>query len=84
MIDSHCHLNFENLSKDLPNIIKRCEDNGVTHLLSINTSPVDFDRHLVLIQEFSNIYISYGIHPEGIDNDDDDNCGDALLSPPSC
>jgi TatD DNase family protein len=68
VIDSHCHLNFESLSKDLPSIIKRCNENGVTHLLSINTKPEDFETHLDLIRDFSNIYISYGIHPEGIDN----------------
>ena len=69
MIDSHCHLNFETLSKDLPNIIKRSIDNGVTHLLSINTNPKDFQKHLDLISDFNNIFISYGIHPEGINND---------------
>ncbi len=69
MIDSHCHLNFETLSKDLPNIVKRCIDNGVTHLLSINTNPKDFQTHLDLISDFDNIFISYGIHPEGINND---------------
>ena len=69
MIDSHCHLNFESLSKDLPNIIERCNENDVTHLLSINTNPKDFESHLNLIRDFSNIYISYGIHPESIDND---------------
>ena len=55
MIDSHCHLNFETLSKDLPNIVKRCIDNGVTHLLSINTNPKDFQTHLDLISDFNNI-----------------------------
>lgn len=69
MIDSHCHLNFESLSADLPNVIKRCDDNGVTHLLSINTKPKDFESHLDLIRDYKNIYISYGIHPEGIDNE---------------
>ena len=69
MIDSHCHLNFETLSKDLPNIVKRCIDSGVTHLLSINTNPKDFQKHLDLISDFNNIFISYGIHPEGINND---------------
>ena len=69
MIDSHCHLNFESLSKDLQNIMKRCNDNGVTHLLSINTRPKDFETHLNLISDFNNIYISYGIHPEGINNE---------------
>jgi len=69
VIDSHCHLNFESLSKDLSNIIKRCNENGVTHLLSINTRPKDFESHLDLIKDFNNIYISYGIHPENIDNE---------------
>ena len=68
MIDSHCHLNFESLSKDLPNIMERCNENGVTHLLSINTNPKDFETHMDLIRDFNNIYISYGIHPEGINN----------------
>ena len=58
MIDSHCHLNFESLSKDLSNIMQRCNENGITHLLSINTSPKDFENHLDLIGGFSNIYIS--------------------------
>ena len=69
MIDSHCHLNFESLSNDLPNIMARCNENGVTHLLSINTNPKDFQTHLDLISDFNNIFISYGIHPEGINND---------------
>ncbi len=69
MIDSHCHLNFESLSKDLQNIMKRCNENGVTHLLSINTRPKEFETHLNLISDFNNIYISYGIHPEGINNE---------------
>tara|TARA_B100000965_G_scaffold86814_1_gene70296 strand:+ start:611 stop:1387 length:777 start_codon:yes stop_codon:yes gene_type:complete len=69
VIDSHCHLNFESLSKDLQNIMKRCNENGVTHLLSINTRPKEFETHLNLISDFNNIYISYGIHPEGINNE---------------
>ena len=69
MIDSHCHLNFESLRKDLQNIITRCKENNVTHLLSINTQPKDFINHLDLIKDFNNIYISYGIHPEEINND---------------
>ena len=69
MIDSHCHLNFESLSQDISNIIKRCYENGVTHLLSINTRPKEFESHLDLIKDYNNIYISYGIHPENIDNE---------------
>ena len=46
MIDSHCHLNFPGIKDDIKNIIKRCEDNGVNKLLTINTNPDEFDHHL--------------------------------------
>ena len=69
MIDSHCHLNFESLSKDLPNIMERCKENNITHLLSINTKPQDFINHLNLIKAYNNIYISYGIHPQEINSE---------------
>ena len=69
MIDSHCHLNFSNLRNDLLNIIKRCKDSGVSKLLSINTKPQEFENHLDIIKDFKNIFISYGIHPQEINNE---------------
>ena len=69
MIDSHCHLNFDSLSKDLSNVIKRCNNNNVKKLLSINTKPEEFKSHLDLIKDYDNIYISYGIHPQEVSND---------------
>ncbi len=68
MIDSHCHLNFETLSKDLQNVIKRCDQNNVTKILSINTKPDEFKNHLDLIKNYKNIFISYGIHPQEVNN----------------
>ena len=69
MIDSHCHLNFLNLRNDLLNIIKRCKDSCVSKLLSINTKPQEFENHLDIIKDFKNIFISYGIHPQEINNE---------------
>ncbi len=66
MIDSHCHLNFPGIRADIKNIIKRCEANGVSKLLTINTNPEEFDDHLNLINDFNNIYIAYGIHPDKV------------------
>jgi len=69
VIDSHCHLNFSTLSNDLPNIVKRSINNGVTTILTINTNPNKFDDHLNLIKEFNNVYIAYGIHPQEVNNE---------------
>ena len=55
MIDSHCHLNFPTLRKDLKNLIERSKKNGVTKLLTINTNPTQFDDHFNLIKDFDNI-----------------------------
>ena len=42
MIDSHCHPNFDDLSKDFSSIIKRAKKNNITAILSINTNPDKF------------------------------------------
>ena len=68
MIDSHCHLNFPSIRGDIKNVLDRSEANGVTKILSINTNPKEYDDHLNLIKNFDNIYISYGIHPEEIND----------------
>tara|TARA_B100001057_G_scaffold390774_1_gene398830 strand:+ start:1947 stop:2729 length:783 start_codon:yes stop_codon:yes gene_type:complete len=63
MIDSHCHLDFENLSKNFDNVILNSKKNNVTTLLSINTNPINFKKHLEIIRKNQGIYISYGLHP---------------------
>ena len=68
MIDSHCHLNFPNLSNDIENVINRCKVNGVKKLLTINTNPKYFQDHLSLIEKYENIFIAYGIHPQEVDS----------------
>ena len=66
MIDSHCHLNFKELSQNIENIIKNSKQNNITSILSINTKPEDFEEHLNLIKNYDSIYISYGLHPSDV------------------
>ncbi len=63
MIDSHCHLNFDNLANNIEQIIYNSKKNDITSILSINTNPTNFEDHLKLIKKFQGIYISYGLHP---------------------
>ena len=69
MIDSHCHLNFHSLKSNFDNIIFNIKKNNITAILSINTNPNDFDDHLNLINTYKSIFISYGLHPDNIDNE---------------
>ena len=45
MIDSHCHLFFDNLSNNIETIIQNAIKNQVSAILSINTNPDDFLAH---------------------------------------
>ena len=68
MIDSHCHLNFDSLSKDFSSIIKRAKENNITAILSINTNPDKFESHYQLIKKHQSLFISYGLHPENVNS----------------
>ena len=68
MIDSHCHLNFHSLKNNFNQLISNSKKNNLTSILTINTDPKEFNDHLNLIKKYKSIYISYGLHPENVDN----------------
>ena len=57
MIDSHCHLNFNELAENFHNIINNSKLNNITSILSINTDPEDFEDHLNLIKNYNSVYL---------------------------
>ncbi len=63
IIDSHCHLDFPNLYKDLDGIIKRAKDNNIKYLLTICTTLDSFEKIKFIIDKFQNVYGTFGIHP---------------------
>jgi Mg-dependent DNase len=68
VIDSHCHLDFPKLKNNFINIIENSKKNNLTTILTINTDPKKFKDHIALIENYNNIYISYGLHPDYINN----------------
>ena len=69
MIDSHCHLYFENLRDNIPSLIENAKKNNITAILSINTDEKEFEDHYNLIKNYKSIFISYGQHPENVKKD---------------
>ena len=63
MIDSHCHLDHENLLSDLENIIKRSKAVGIEKLLTISTSFDSFTKIKEIVNKDDIIYGTIGIHP---------------------
>tara|TARA_Y100001958_G_C21233585_1_gene559644 strand:- start:1331 stop:2104 length:774 start_codon:yes stop_codon:yes gene_type:complete len=63
IIDSHCHLTYEPMSKSLNATINRANNDGVSYMLTISTEDKSYNEILKIISEHKCVYGSYGIHP---------------------
>jgi TatD DNase family protein len=63
-IDSHCHLTFPDLAKDLDTILANMRANGVSHALSVCVELATFPQVLELAENNDNLYASVGVHPD--------------------
>jgi len=67
LIDSHCHLDFPELSERLPEILATMEANHVGRALCVAVDLPDFPRVLALASEYPQLYASVGVHPDYVD-----------------
>ena len=63
LIDSHCHLIFENFEKDLEDVVLRLRSRGVKKLLHACCEFTEIPKLKKLSHEFNEIYYSVGLHP---------------------
>ena len=63
MIDSHCHLDHEDLFKDIDNIIKRSKNVGIEKILTICTNLESFEKIKAIVLLDKIIFGTCGIHP---------------------
>ena len=63
IIDSHCHLTYEPMCSSLKETINRANNDGVKYLLTISTEDKSFQNILKIIDSYSCVYGTYGIHP---------------------
>lgn len=64
IIDSHCHLDFPELSGRTDEILHRMHENSVSHALCISVNLSGFKDVLKLALDYPNLYASVGIHPD--------------------
>lgn len=64
LIDSHCHLNFAELSDNMPLLRQTMADNQVTHALCVSVTLEKFPQVLALAEAYDNFYASVGVHPD--------------------
>ncbi len=63
LIDTHCHLTFEQLADDIEAVLARSIAAGVTGWITVGTDPQQNLKALELTNKFKNVYAAVGIHP---------------------
>ena len=63
LVDSHCHLDFDDFAGDLPGVLSRAADADVRLVVTIATRVSTFERTLAIVERFPNVYCSVGVHP---------------------
>jgi len=63
LIDSHCHLIFENFENDLQDVVLRLRSRGIKKLVHACCDLTEIPKLKKISQEFNEIYYSVGLHP---------------------
>jgi TatD DNase family protein len=63
LIDSHCHLDFPELSADLDGVLARARMAGVGLMVTISTRVHRFNELKAIVEAHDNVYCSVGTHP---------------------
>ncbi|MBZ0092797.1 MAG: TatD family hydrolase [Sulfuricellaceae bacterium] len=64
LIDSHCHLDFPDLSVKQDEILANMKQQQVAYALCVAVNLEDFPRVLALAESHDNLFASVGVHPD--------------------
>jgi TatD DNase family protein len=63
LIDSHCHLEFPDLQREIDAVVTRAEAAGIARMVTISTRVRRHDTLLAITERFAPVYCSVGTHP---------------------
>jgi len=63
LIDTHCHLTFEQLAGNLDEVVVRSRLAGVKSWITVGTDPAENQKVIQIADKFENMYAAVGIHP---------------------
>ncbi|WP_339387351.1 TatD family hydrolase [Vibrio caribbeanicus] len=70
-IDSHCHLDkldLQDVHNGLDDVLQKAREVKVTEMLSVGVTLDSFPKMLGMIEPYSNIYASCGVHPLDVES----------------
>lgn len=79
LVDSHCHLNFDQLATQLDDVLSRAKAANVGHMLTIGTKLREFDTVRSIAEAHDNIHCTVGIHPHEAEEEGDSVTVEKLL-----
>ena len=68
LIDTHCHLTFEQLAGDIDAVLARSIAAGVNKWITVGTDPEHNRKAVELAGRFENMYTAVGVHPHDAKN----------------
>ena len=63
LVDSHCHLDFEDFAADLDDVVGRARLAGVATMVTICTELSKFGQVLHIAERFCDVFCTVGVHP---------------------
>ena len=63
IVDSHCHINFQELAERLPQVLDNAKENNISHMLCVSVNLEDFPQVYNLAKQYPHIFASVGVHP---------------------
>ena len=63
LVDSHCHLDFNDFEDDICDIVERAKENGVNMIPNAGNNINELDNQLALSERFPFIFAAVGVHP---------------------
>ncbi|MBL7157312.1 MAG: TatD family hydrolase [Candidatus Omnitrophica bacterium] len=67
IIDTHCHLDFDQFRADRNSVIERAEKAGVRYFINVGSSLKGSRKSIELASEHDSVFASVGIHPDDAD-----------------
>src|ERR1035437_538910 len=64
LVDSHCHLDFPELTENLPKVLQLMQSNNIGCAACIGVNLEDFPRILSLAEAHPHLWATVGVHPE--------------------
>jgi TatD DNase family protein len=64
LVDSHCHLDFDEFRDRIPEVLAEMAGAGVSHALCISVTLTEFPRVRALAEAHGNLFATVGVHPD--------------------